>query len=358
MILVLPVFLLFQLGHWLAHLLDELFFRGYRSVEVARPLFVVGVPRSGTTFLHRVLARDDSNFTTLRTWEAFLAPSVLAKRIFLGLGRIDRLFQRPLYRLLRLIERRVMRGMNNIHRLSLSEPEEDFIVLLPALGCLAMIALFPSADELWKLARFDTAVTPAHRARLMAFYRACLQKHLYVFGDGRRLLSKNVSFASWVRSLRETFPDAQFAGCLRDPQSVLPSQLSALEPSMTLFGADARAMQFGNRVVEMLKFYYRHLQEESRDGTDDAWTIIWMDEIKQDLEGTVRRIYAACELAMPSGVGHALTEGARRSRAHRSSHRYSLDAFGWTAADIAQHFQNVFLPDAYAATLSPGESRS
>jgi hypothetical protein len=35
--------------------LDRVFFRGYRKQPIDRPIFIVGNPRSGTTFLHRLL---------------------------------------------------------------------------------------------------------------------------------------------------------------------------------------------------------------------------------------------------------------------------------------------------------------
>ena len=39
MSLFLPVFSVVQVGHWCALLLDEILFRGYRQVDVKRPLF-------------------------------------------------------------------------------------------------------------------------------------------------------------------------------------------------------------------------------------------------------------------------------------------------------------------------------
>src|SRR5262249_60628428 len=38
------------------------------DVPLARPLFITGLPRSGTTFLHRLMSEDPAG-RTLRTWE-------------------------------------------------------------------------------------------------------------------------------------------------------------------------------------------------------------------------------------------------------------------------------------------------
>ena len=61
LMLLLPAWCLFGVLntlHWIGFVLDEVFFRGYRDVTVQRPIHVVGVPRSGTTHLHRILAHD------------------------------------------------------------------------------------------------------------------------------------------------------------------------------------------------------------------------------------------------------------------------------------------------------------
>ncbi|MGB1248157.1 MAG: hypothetical protein ACPG4Z_04675, partial [Chitinophagales bacterium] len=33
-------------------ILDEIFFRGYRKVDLSSPVFIISNPRCGTTFLH------------------------------------------------------------------------------------------------------------------------------------------------------------------------------------------------------------------------------------------------------------------------------------------------------------------
>ena len=82
-----PALLLLQGAHWVGFLLDDLFFRGYRNITVRDPLFVVGLPRSGTSFLQRVLAQDSERFTTLRLWELILAPSVTERMLARRWGR-------------------------------------------------------------------------------------------------------------------------------------------------------------------------------------------------------------------------------------------------------------------------------
>jgi hypothetical protein len=335
----LPVLCVVQAGNWIALLLDELLFPGYRRTPIHNPLFVVGVPRSGTTSLHRVLAADTDRFTTLRMWELLLAPSILQKRLLLALGRADRRVGRPLHRLVQRMERRLVADMDHIHRLSLHAPEEDFLLLLPVMHCFALIVAFPRSEDIWRVSRFDEAVPERRRRRVMAFYRSCLQRHLHVFGQGRRLLSKNVSFTPFIRSLRATFPDAAIVGCCRDPKKVVPSQLSSLQPGLRFFGHNPDDGDFRSRIAAMLAFYYRHLSKELCHGNDDRRLVIDIEQLKADPEGTVRRMYRCAGLEPgPRFSGH-LRAFARESSAYRSSHEYSLEQFGWTEKAIDAMFQ-------------------
>lgn len=79
-----PLFALLQAINGAGLLLDYLLFPDFRRVRVREPLFVVGVPRSGTTFLHRLLAGDRERFTTTALWELIFAPSITQR--FFGAG--------------------------------------------------------------------------------------------------------------------------------------------------------------------------------------------------------------------------------------------------------------------------------
>lgn len=105
---------------------DAVLFHEFRRVGVKQPVFILGIPRSGTTFLHRVLAGDD-RFSTLTTWEALLAPSIAERHVYRFLGRIFS----PLDRLTAGIRRRLFGRMDVIHTIKLREAEEDFLLLLP-----------------------------------------------------------------------------------------------------------------------------------------------------------------------------------------------------------------------------------
>ena len=286
-LLFIPVWLL----HWLCLFLDEILFFSYHLQEIKRPLFILGVPRSGTTFLHRSLAEDSERFTSVSTWEVFLAPSIVQKKFILLLSWLDRHMGNPGKRFLGWLEKRLFASLEGIHDVALDAAEEDYLLLLPLFSCFILFLPFTESSHIWSLARFDWEATDKDKRRIMQFYRACLQKHMYVFARGenehKRYLSKNAAFASWPITLLEYFPDAEFVICMREPDKAVPSLLGSLQSGADIFELNLQEGQLPQMLVDMMATYYEHLLERF---PKDA-PIAHMSALKSDIAGSVAAIY-------------------------------------------------------------------
>ncbi len=330
--LALPLFLILQCLHWLGFAVDELLFRGYRRVPVRRPVVVSGIPRSGTTHLQRVLAGHEQ-LTAMRTWECVLAPSIAERYLWGGLGRLCK----PLGRLLRRLPSRFLREMETIHSLGLTEPEEDFLALLPVNGCFLLVVCFPEEPALWRLARFDRELPAERRRTLLDFYRRLVQKHLYYHGADRRYLCKNPAFVSWLEGLEATFPDADFVLCRRPAREVLPSQLSSLLPAWRLVNGGSLDEAFERRIVSMLADHYRYLDAfESRCG---HCIDVPMHRLTADLEATVTDVLQRLELPLTATYRRVLDREVEKARGYSSGHRYRREAFSLQWAEVANLFE-------------------
>ena len=341
LVLFVPLFALVQAIHWLGFLLDEILFRGYRRVPVAAPLFVLGPPRSGTTLVHRVLARDPG-LTTFSTWECLFAPSVTQRVFWRGLGALDRRLGAPLGRLRSWLESRLAGGLDAIHPVRLDAPEEDYLALTPILRCFILFLPFPHAERIWQMGFFDRDVPPPEQARVMGFYHRLLQRHLYVHGPDKRLLSKNASFASLVGSLERRYPDARFLCCLRDPLEAVPSQLSSVASGLRLFATDATGVPVRSRMVEVLAFQYENLMGALEPLPDSRRMFVPMTELKRDLGGVVRGAYTRLGLPLAAEFEAALDGEARAARDFRTRHRYTLDGEGIEGAAIRRRFAGYY----------------
>jgi hypothetical protein len=340
LLLLIPVFLLLQGLHWVGFLLDDLLFRGYRRVEIREPLFIVGLPRSGTSFLQRVFARDTERFTTMRLWELLLAPSVTERKLWLGMGALDRALGRPFARLASWGEKRGFRWLEAIHEVSLNDPEEDYFLLLPIFACFLLVVPFPYHEAIWRLARFDE-LPVTEREPIMAFYKAAIQRHLFVVGPGKQLLSKNPSFTPFIRSLREAFPGGRVLCCVRDPLEVVPSLLSSVRTGADLFGYDVAEPRIRDRFVGMLEFFARHALSTLEEVPMDQHAFVPLKEMKKDVKGFVLEIYERFNWEASLRFQEQLTDDTHRSKKYKSRHSYSLEEFGLAKKEIRSRFPEL-----------------
>jgi len=313
-LLFLPVWLI----HWLCLFLDEIFFFSYHLQELKRPLFILGVPRSGTTFLHRSIAEDEARFTSVSTWEVFLAPSILQKKFILMLGWIDRRIGHPGARLIKWLEKKLFAALEGVHDMELEAAEEDYLLLLPMLSCFILFLPFTESKHIWSLARFDWEASEQDKQRIMQFYRACLQKHMFVFARGanahKRYLSKNAAFASWPVTLQEYFPDADFVICMRQPEKAVPSLLGSLESGIGLFDLQLERGELPEMLSSMMADYYEHLLCRF----PKPAPIAHMESLKNNISASVAAIYGFHGDTVSAEFSERLNELEAESRQYKT----------------------------------------
>lgn len=320
-----PLYSLLQCLHWLGFAADEIFFRRYRRVNINRPIFISGVPRSGTTHLQRVLVQHQ-HLTSMQTWECIFAPSITERYCYRAVFRLIQPLNAWLHPLRRLP---VFAKMQAIHQLGWQQAEEDFIALLPINACFLLVLLFPTADHYWRLVEFDLAVPQAQKRRILQFYAKLIQKHLYVHGSDLRYLAKNPSFLTWTQALANQFPGACFVICERAAQRTVPSQLSSLQPAWRALYATSMSKEFSQRLVTMLANYYHYI-ERLPYASINAMPLP-MSRLVSDLAAAINQVIDHCELEVTEDFAALLQKEVAKASTYRSKHTYCLDTdFDWT----------------------------
>lgn len=351
-----PLFILLQGINAICLQCDNWLFPGYRKVTIKKPVFIVGMPRSGTSFLHKLLALDDRRFTSTVLWELIFAPSIIQRRFWRGLGRLDALTGRPLGRLLSGAERLLLSWLDDVHKTGLQSPEEDFLGLLPAGGCFLLVLLFPR-QRLWRLAYFDRDLNHAEQARILRFYRGLVQRHLYCHGQGKTYLSKNPSFSPMVKGLARTFPDAQFIATFRNPTDAVPSQVSAMVNAAILIDPHADTGYWRNRLTELLIFYCSHLLDALPQMASSEYAIVTMETLSQAPLATVEQIYRRLQLPFNEDYRQALALEDDQARHYRSRHDYTGDSLGILRECLLEAFDFIYRRFAYPYPPNPTGGR-
>ncbi len=333
-------FLIMECVHWSCLFLDDLLFPGYRRIKVEKPVFVVGYPRSGSTYLHRLLANDAEHFTSLKLWEILFAPSILQKKFFNALGVVDRKLGNPFYRLVTSVEDKMFAGAKSMHKISHYEAEEDEIILMHIFSSLFLGFLFPF-EEMEKFSRFDTDIPERKRKRIMRFYRSCVQRHLYVFGPTKHFLSKNPAFSSKIHSIYETFQDAKIIYLVRHPFDAVPSAISWISYGMSQFN-DWNQATLTRKIVALTSPWYLYPLTELDKYPEDWSMITKYQDLVSDPAACVLSVYQWLELSASPSYRALLSDQDQRNKRLQRNHSYSLAQYGLSERQILDAYMPIF----------------
>jgi hypothetical protein len=315
-------------------LLDEVLFPRAKQTSLDGMVMVLGPPRSGTTFLHRVLAEDRRTFVTSPAWEVFLAPSICQKRFLRAIRSVDRRLGSPLIRLIRWGEGAVLRAFEDTHPGSLLDPEEDYFYLGSVCACTGWQLAFPAWRGIRKWMPGQPEMSTERRRQALAFYRACLQKQRYADVSQRCILSKNASFASWMDLLPEAFPEARFAVCMRDPVETLPSMLSTARASVEGVFAQGRGKELNDLLLEEMKAHYRVLHEVIPALAPGRAVVVAQQDVKQRLTDVIHTIDRELNLKLTEDFFDILREKDEASKNYKSRHHYDTTSIFTTVSGL------------------------
>ncbi|HTW14379.1 MAG TPA: sulfotransferase [Nocardioides sp.] len=297
----------------------------HRDVVVERPIFLMGLPRTGTTILHRLLHADPgaqglemwlTQFPQPRpprhTWEADPTYAMMQRAFaahhdqspeFMGMHYMDAATVEECWRLLR------QTGKSNSYEAT---------------------AYLPRYTE-W-LARQDwTDAYARHRRNLQ----------LVGLNDAdKRWVLKNPSHMTALDALMTAYPDALVVYTHRDPVTCIASACS-LAAGATAGQSDTFVGEVIGRTQLDLWSRSYHAFQDARSRYDQAQFVdIAFGDLVRDSLGTVRQVYDAFGLDWSPEVETAVVEIDREARHGKAAprHRYSMADYGLTEQQVLEAF--------------------
>jgi len=313
----------------IGRLLDHVLFPGFRKQMVREPVFIVAPPRSGTTLTQKLMSLDEDRFLHAKLYQTIF-PSVFYQKVFNGLVALDRMLGQPMARLTAWAEKKWFGGWDDMHKMRFNQPEEDDGFFVYCFVTEAIFLLFPFINELWE-AGFSDALPTDERRKVMAYYKSCLQRHLYANGPGKILLSKATQSSGSVVGLKEAFPDARFITIIRHPYNSVASHVSVFYPVWRAHSPEIAkdsdvSRAYGRLAVEWFKhlFAFRNQVDGAR------YYCIDYRDLARDPKATLERLYAHFGWTPSEAYRQRLTEATQRQREFKSAHHYTLEEFGMT----------------------------
>jgi omega-hydroxy-beta-dihydromenaquinone-9 sulfotransferase len=318
--------------------LDTLLFPDFRKVEIKQPVFIIAPPRSGTTFLQKVLCQDEERFIYWKMYQTIF-PSICFQKLVNGLAWTNRKLGGAITRSMERLEKKWFGGWDDRHRMRLNQAEEDGAIFLYAFASEAIFMLFPFVNELWKVG-FPDALPAEQRRRLMTYYRSCLQRQMYSEGHGRVMLVKNTQSSGAIESIQEEFPDALFITIMRHPFNSIASHVSLFVPAWQTHSPEiAKNGQESKAYAGLAVEWYKHLFRFRSQVAMENYFCIDYRSLRDDPAGTVEALYAHFGWIMSEAYRAKLIDIGKQNKSFRSKHVYSLEEFGlsrqWLQKELA-----------------------
>jgi hypothetical protein len=287
---------------------------------IRRPVFIVGLPRTGTTLLHNLLACDPSARAPLM-WELYHPsppPTTETRtsdpRIAIAEKRVRRLL-------------RVAPHLALIHPMDPEGPDECFHLfknsfMSPAFMLIANVIPYME----WLLAQ---EMTPAYR-----YYRQQLQL-LQWRCPGEYWILKSPSHLPFLDSLFAVFPDACIIQTHRDPLRVVPSFCSLVLTGWQMSSNRVDVNNVGRQCLNILKIFLdRSMAVREPGRTDQVFDLQYTDLVLDPI-AAVHRIYNHFGLNVGSHMEKRMGRYLAETRRYRNGrHEYSLGAFGLNKEEI------------------------
>ncbi len=292
------------------------------NTKLINPLIVVGLPRSGTTFLHRLLSvPENANGIELyrfiypvqkqpdfRRMQAFgiFEPWRIASEIY---------------------------GMDAIHYMRPNLPDECHFGLRLSMQSMLFWSMAPTYSYLrWLLGQDLRAVYQFYRKVLILY-----QKQL----PGKNLTLKCPYHAAWLPSLLEALPEANIVQIHRDPLETVPSDCKL---TLSLHSLSTESLDWRN-IVNHVLLKTDNLAQRSVDFSNSSIgkRIFHVNyhHLLKDPETLVRNIYGNTEIPFSDQDAQIVREYVTKNKKNKYGRNfYSLEQFDISPQYIIDTFKD------------------
>lgn len=295
--------------------------------QIRRPIFLTGLPRSGTTFLHALLAQDPMSRAPL-VWEVMHPSPPPEKASYNGDPRISRT-ERELKWLDVL-----MPEMQKYHLIHARYPQECIAITDHSFLSYVFETMYQvSSYRIW---HDEQDKRPAYQ-----FHRGFLQ-HLQWRCPATHWVLKAPSHLMAMEALLDVYPDADVVVTHRDPLKVLPSCASLTEVLRRPFTNRLDRREIAREVSRrwegsaLLAVRFRQDYQAARRRFFD----VQYSDLMRDPISSVRGIYQYFDRELTLGAEMAMQRFvAENPKNKNGEHRYSLEEFGLDRETEKRSFQ-------------------
>lgn len=320
-------------GQLANRLRTEDYFARYPEIAeetIAPPVIIVGLPRTGTTKLHRMLACDP-RFHWMSFWESqFPVPLP------------DETLENPQQRIAQAEEMvrmmtEAMPKLAAIHPMETEAADEEAMLMEQSMyAAFSAYAYVPGYEEWLK----SQDLTPAYRylRRMLQFLQ--WQKRQRGITAERWVLKSPVHLLHLATLLR-VFPDAKIVQTHRDPLTSVPSLASFIHTLWCIYSDRADPVTVGRVWSERMQRSLTHtlnVRASTCYPAEQFLDIDFSETVEQPL-AAVREVYSFIGRDLHTRAEARLQDWlARDAESHQGGHQYTAVEFGLNEGQLGEDF--------------------
>ena len=297
------------------------------EVEIKEPVFIIGMPRTGTTILHALLHLDDDHRSPL-AWECLLPYPVPKPENFHNNSQVKRI-RKDFDQLFKLVP-----DFQVKHYMEADSPQECLGINMLDFNSFQALVLFyiPTYSD-WFHNRADKLET-------MRFHKRFLQ---YLQSGGvksKRWLLKTPAHLMRLPELFEVYPDARIIMTHREPEKVVASTASLLTSVRSLYSDSEDPVRTGREQLDIWSSYFeKFLDSLENSGKKDQVIHIRFDDFVKDQIGEIQKIYSYFGWEMSeASLERKRKFLAENPKGKNGVHVYTPEDFGLTKEMIDRKF--------------------
>ncbi len=295
--------------------------------EIAKPVFIIGMPRTGTTILHDILAVDPDNKAPM-TWEVMFPsppPETASFETDPRIHACDATFPD--------VDARIP-AFKAMHPMG-AQLSQECVTLMAEAMCT------PLFHNQFRVPTYqDWVDDEADWAHVYDFHIRQLQ-HLQFRNPGPRWVLKTGAHMWGLEHLLATYPDARIVFTHRDPVKTMTSYASLTSLVRSMGSDEVDPVEIADDWTRRIKRVLEHAiaVRAAKDYPDAVFYDMGFQDFVADQFAEIERIYEAIGLPM-TGVGAARMKAfiADNPKGKHGIHRYSPEEYGVVPEKIRAEF--------------------
>jgi len=295
----------------------------YAQVKIDRPVFVIGLPRSGTTALQRLLTADPAS-QGLEMWLAQV-PQPRPPRPTWADNPVFQYIQAGFSR-----HHEDHPEFMGVHYMAADQVEECWQLLQQSMRSISFetLAHVPGYSA-WLREQDWTGAYRRHRSNLQ----------MIGLHDGdRRWVLKNPSHLFALGALLTVYPDALVIQTHRSPRTAIASACSLAAHASAGWSTTFAGPVIGRSQLDLWARGLSLFTAERATRDQARFYDVRYDDLVADPFGTVEAIYGHFGLPLTGAAADIRSLAAAARAGGDSAHRYSLDEFGLTVEQVDERF--------------------